>query len=181
MKELINRSDITTSARNLLRGASLFFEGINYEKKRQNAIQIGTHMSAFLHDGGRIATIHFREGLEPLSKMAATPLKMIKKFLSELKNDHKILSQAMIDLNSPLYSVEEIWGLCGLSPKWGERYGYKTTTWSTSNYLIKIHEVSINDRPDSGELAFPNPLSIFLHNREDFLKVFPPIAITESP
>jgi|GEM_PF-6774770 len=172
MKESIGRPRIIAPIRNTWLGTRLFFEGVYYEKRKIEAVNIGTHMAVFLHAGGRVGTIHFREGLTGLSKFEKTPVLLTKRFLTEIDHDHQKLAKAMTDSESPCYPIEEIWGLCALSERWGRRHGYQTKTWATTKQIVDAHEVSIVGRPEVAKLARQEPLTLFFHNRKTFLDEF---------
>ena len=152
-------------------GKKLFLEGIHYEELRQNTTAVGTHLSFILHHGGRTISIHFREGLEELEKYKDRPVKMMKEFLGNLREDLGQLA-SMLEENSKLLKVKEIWGLCNLSARWGERHGFITKIWSRSPKKITKYELSIMGKPSVGGLALNQPLYLFFHTRNSFRSEF---------
>jgi hypothetical protein len=152
-------------------GKQLFVEGMLYQELKQNATIIGTHLSFMLHRKGRIVSIHFREGLEELEKYKDRPIKMMKEFLGNIRGDLGQLA-LMLDEDPRLLNVKEIWGLCNLSARWGERHGFITKTWSRSSEKIAKFEQSIMGKPNIDGMALNQPLSLFIHNRDNFKSEF---------
>ena len=152
-------------------GKQLFVEGVLYEELKQNATIVGAHLSFMLHRKGRIASIHFREGLEELEKYKDRPIKMMKEFLGNIRGDLGQLA-LMLDEDPRLLNVKEIWGLCNLSARWGERHGFITKTWSKSSEKIAKFEQSIMEKPNIDGMALNQPLSLFIHNRDSFKSEF---------
>jgi hypothetical protein len=152
-------------------GKQLFVEGMLYQELKQNATIIGTHLSFMLHRKGRIVSIHFREGLEELEKYKDRPIKMMKEFLGNIRGDLGQLA-LMLDEDPRLLNVKEIWGLCNLSARWGERHGFITKTWSRSSEKIAKFEQSIMEKPNIDGMALNQPLSLFIHNRDSFKSEF---------
>ena len=152
-------------------GKKLFLEGMYYEELKQNITVVGTHLSFVLHRGGQEISIHFREGLEELEKYKDRPIKMMKKFLGNLQEDLGELA-SMLEEDPKLLKVKEIWGLCNLSARWGERHGFITKIWSRNPKKITKYEQSVTGRPSVGNLALNQPLYLFFHNRDSFRSEF---------
>lgn len=152
-------------------GKKLFLEGMLYEGLKNNTTVVGTHLSFILHREGRAISIHFREGLEELEKYKDRPIKMMKKFLGNLREDLGELA-SMLEEDPKLFKVKEIWGLCNLSARWGERHGFITKIWSKNPKKITKYEQSIMGKPSVGNLALNQPLYLFFHNRDSFRSEF---------
>ncbi len=148
-------------------GKQLFVEGMLYQELKQNATIVGTHLSFMLHRRGRIVSIHFREGLEELEKYKDRPIKMMKEFLGNIQEDLGQLA-LMLDEDPRLLNVKEIWGLCNLSARWGERHGFITKIWSRNLEKIAKFEQSIKGKPNLDRMALNQPLSLFMHKRDSF-------------
>ena len=152
-------------------GKKLFIEGMLYEELKQNATKVGTHLSFMLHSKGRVVSIHFREGLEELKEYKDQPIKMMKEFLGNIREDLGQLA-SMLEEDPRLFSVKEIWGLCSLSARWGERHGFITKTWSRNREKVAKFEQSITGKPNIESVALNQPLSLFLHYRDSFRSEF---------
>ena len=152
-------------------GNKLFLEGLHYEEIKEYATTVGVHLSFVLHRESQIISIHFREGLEELEKYKNKPIKMMKKFLGNIQGDLRQLA-LMLEEDSKLLSVKEIWGLCNLSARWGERHGFITKTWSNNLKKIAKFEQSITGKPSIDNLAINQPLYLFFHNRDSFKAEF---------
>lgn len=152
-------------------GKKLFLEGMLYEELKQNTTKVGTHLSFMIHSGGKVVSIHFREGLEELEEYKDQPIKMMKKFLGNIREDLGQLA-SMLEEDSRLFNVKEIWGLCNLSARWGKRHGFITKTWSRNRDKVAKFEQSITGKPNIDSLAISQPLSLFIHNRDSFRSEF---------
>jgi len=152
-------------------GQYLFIEGTHYEELKDKAIPIGKHLSIFIHDSCGIISIHFREGLEELNKLNSKPLELMKIFFKNLKTDLNDLA-VKLQNDSRLIKINEIWGLCTLSTKWGERHGFETHQFIDDPDLIRAHDKTIIGAPKLDELSIPQPLSLFYHTKESFIKEF---------
>lgn len=155
------------SCKERMLGKKLYHEGMSYEKLKQNATTVGTHLSFILLREGRAISIHFREGLEELEKYKGRPFKTMKKFLRNLREDLGKLA-SKLEEEPRLFNVKEIWGLCNLSARWGERHGFITKIWSRNRKKVAKFEQSIVGKPDVGSLASNQPLCLFFHNRDSF-------------
>ena len=166
---LAGNTDLSNNEKAL--GDKLFFEGVLYDEIKQNAVKVGTHLSFLIHRGGQEISIHFREGLEELNKYKNRPIKVMKKFLENIEDDLGQLA-SMLEKDSLLINVEEIWGLCNLSARWGERHGFITKMWSMDVKKITKFEQSITGKPSVGKLALPQPLNLFFHRKDTFISEF---------
>lgn len=159
------------STRDFLIGGILLAEGLNYDEIRKQAQRVGQHTSFMLHESQEIISIHFREGMDELKKMSDKPITLMRNFLKNLKGDLGELASLLKD-QAELSGVREIWGLCALSPRWGERHGFKTKVFVKDPKIVQRHESSITGKPSVGELAVDQPLHLFIHSKDSFIKVF---------
>ena len=173
MKEraIIPENTIKLSRKERELAKTLFIEGLYYDKLKQNAIVVGSHLSFMLHHEGQIISIHFREGLERLKKYKDEPIQMMKKFLGNIQDDLGQLA-SMLKEDPQLISVKEIWGLCNLSARWGERHGFITKVWSNNPKKIAVFEQSITGKPQVANFEINQPLSLFFHNKDTFRSEF---------
>ena len=156
-------------------GQYLFIEGTHYNEWKEKAILSGTHLSFFLHESCGIISIHFREKLGELKNLDLQPIKLMKHFLTNIKTDLNNLATNLQN-DERLKKINEIWGLCSLSARWGERHGFKTYEFTNDPELIKLHDLTIEGVPKLDELTIPQPLTLFHHTKESFIREFGPVS-----
>ena len=173
MKErvIIPEKTIKLSCKERKLAKTLFFEGLRYDELKQNTIVVGSHLSFMLHHEGHAISLHFREGLEGLKKYKDEPIKMMKKFLGNIQDDLGQLA-SMLKEDPRLISVKEVWGLCNLSARWGERHGFITKVWSKNPKKIAVFEQSITGKPQVANFEISQPLYLFFHNKDTFRSEF---------
>jgi hypothetical protein len=109
--------------------------------------------------------------MEELKKLSDKPMTLMKTFLANLKDDLGNLAKRLEE-DAALEGIKEIWGLCALSPRWGERYGFKTKLFEHDLSVVETHEDSIVDKPEVSDFTIDQALHLFIHKKNSFIKVF---------
>lgn len=149
----------------------LYEEGLAYDELPQDEVKkLGTHTSIVLHnypDGtGRWASIHYRENLGQLAKIAK-PAARARAFLMNLSVDLHLLAERLL---KDLRDVRMIYGLTHLSASWGNRHSFTTEEFTPDPEKIRTHRQSITGLPS--HINDQAPLTLFSIERETFIREF---------